>query len=240
MTLTYIYNSCYVMEYDKFAIIIDFYKDSTGFKDRGYVHDNLLKRVGKLYVLCSHSHADHFNNNIMRWECKIKNIVYIFSTDIIINKSDDKTIHYLKKGDMYQDENLTVKAYGTTDLGISFLFNIRGKKYFHAGDLNNWHWNMEVCKESSELYEKNYLKELNDIVKEVKNIYLLMFPLDPRLGKDFTRGAEQFIEKINVSIFAPMHFEGDFSALDEYQNFLKSHFIKYMNWSSYGESVIID
>lgn len=240
MKLTYVYNSCYVMEYEKFAVIIDFFKDSSGTESKGYVIDNLLKTVENLYILCSHSHLDHFNSNILRWECKIKNIIYIFSTDIIINKSENKAINYLKKGDVYEDENVKIKAYGSTDLGISFLLNIRGKKYFHAGDLNNWHWNMEVAKESSELYEKNYLRELKDIVNDVKNIYLLMFPLDPRLGKDFMRGAEQFVEKINVSVFAPMHFGGDFEALVEYEEFLKSHFIKYIKWSSYGESVIID
>ena len=33
-----------------------------------------------------------------------------------------------------------------------------------------------------------------------------MFPVDPRLGKDYTRGAEQFLDRIKVGLFIPMHF----------------------------------
>ena len=33
-----------------------------------------------------------------------------------------------------------------------------------------------------------------------------MFPVDPRIGTGFARGAEQFITQIPTKIFVPMHF----------------------------------
>ena len=33
-----------------------------------------------------------------------------------------------------------------------------------------------------------------------------MFPIDPRLGKDYTRGAGQFLDSIKTGLFIPMHF----------------------------------
>ena len=35
---------------------------------------------------------------------------------------------------------------------------------------------------------------------------LVMFPVDPRLGTDFMRGAQQFIDRIKTSVFVPIHF----------------------------------
>lgn len=34
-----------------------------------------------------------------------------------------------------------------------------------------------------------------------------MFPVDPRLGTEYMRGARQFVEQIKTSIFVPMHFD---------------------------------
>ena len=37
--------------------------------------------------------------------------------------------------------DIKVKAYGSTDAGVSFLVTTSGgRKIFHAGDLNDWHW----------------------------------------------------------------------------------------------------
>jgi hypothetical protein len=33
-----------------------------------------------------------------------------------------------------------------------------------------------------------------------------MFPVDCRLGKNYMRGAQQFVEAIKTANFAPMHF----------------------------------
>lgn len=59
MKLTYIYHSGFAIEGDGFTLLIDYYKDS-GSNGEGVVHDHLLHRTGKLYVLSTHSHPDHF------------------------------------------------------------------------------------------------------------------------------------------------------------------------------------
>ena len=134
-------------------------------------------------------------------------IKYIFSKDILKRrraKADDAI--YLKKGDAYQDELLTIKAFGSTDVGISFLIETEGRRIFHAGDLNNWHWKDESTPQEVAEAEGNYLKELDIIAKETSVMDLVMFPVDPRLGTDFMRGAQQFIDRIKTSVFVPMHF----------------------------------
>lgn len=49
-------------------------------------------------------------------------------------------MHLMDVGDSYSNEDFTVKMYGSTDAGGSFLIHCHGITIFHAGDLNWWHW----------------------------------------------------------------------------------------------------
>ena len=136
MRLTYIYHSGFAIEADEFAILIDYYRDTP----ESYVYRHFLKRPGRLYILSSHAHPDHFNPEVLRWKTYKKGIVYLFGKDILKrNRAGKEDAIYLKKGDFYEDHNLRIKAFGSTDSGISFLIEAEGKRLFHAGDLNNWH-----------------------------------------------------------------------------------------------------
>ena len=113
-----------------------------------------------------------------------------------------------KKEDSYEDHNLWIKAFGSTDSGISFLIEAEGKTPFPCGDLNNWHWKDESTPEEVAEAEQNYLKELGDLAKATDKLDATMFPVDPRIGTDFMRGAQQFVDHIKTNIFVPMHFLG--------------------------------
>lgn len=207
MRLTYIYHSGFAIEADGFAILIDYFKDTGKSPETGFVHDELLKRPGTLYILSSHFHPDHFNADVLKWKAEKKEIVYIFSKDILKRgRAKKEDAIYLKKGDTYEDENVSIEAFGSTDVGLSFFIHIGDRLIFHAGDLNNWHWQDESTPEEVYEAEKAYLKEVDDIIKTTDRLDLAMFPVDPRIGTDFMRGARQFVDRIKVGVFVPMHF----------------------------------
>lgn len=207
MRLTYIYHSGFAIEADGYAVLIDYFKDTGKSLDKGFVHEDILNRAGTLYVLSSHFHPDHFNAEVLQWKKYKKDIVYIFSKDILKrHRATKEDAIYLKKGDVYEDHNLHIEAFGSTDVGISFLIKAEDKLIFHAGDLNNWHWKDESTQKEVTDAEKAYLKELDDLTKRTTELDLAMFPVDPRIGTDFMRGAQQFIDRIKTSIFVPMHF----------------------------------
>ena len=182
MRLTYIYHSGFAIEADEFAILIDYYKDTGRSPEKGFVHEKLLNRAGTLYVLSSHFHPDHFNPEVLRWKTYKKDIVYLFGKDILKrNRAGKEDAIYLKK-------------------------EAEGKRLFHAGDLNNWHWKDESTPEEVAEAEQNYLKELGDLAKATDKLDATMFPVDPRIGTDFMRGAQQFVDHIKTNIFVPMHF----------------------------------
>lgn len=239
MKLTYIYHSGYAIEGDGFTIIIDYYKDSADKESEGIVHKELLKKEGKLYVLCSHSHYDHFNPEILKWKMIHPNVTYIFSKDILTyRKAKDRQAIYLKKMDSYQDETLKIRAFGSTDLGISFLIETKDKTIFHAGDLNNWHWNEESTEEEIREAESSYNDELELLANNVKHLDLAMFPIDPRLGKDYMKGAEQFVSAIKTDILAPMHFDEAYDEAAAFQSFAESRGCTSIPWKQKGESIM--
>lgn len=238
MRLIYIYHSGYVIEAKDFSILIDFYKDTGAAPHRGYVHDELSHRPGPVYILSSHFHPDHFNPEILRWKESRKDLIYIFSRDILRYKratADDAL--YLMKGDIYKDEHLSIKAFGSTDIGISFLIEAEGKRIFHAGDLNNWHWKDESTPEEAATAERDYLKELELLAQTTDRVDLAMFPIDPRLGTDYMRGAEQFIGRIKTGLLAPMHFGEAYKKANAFKKYAEEHDTPFMEITQKTQSI---
>lgn len=238
MKLTYIFHSGFLVEGDNFFLLIDFFMDTEGLTS-GRVHDWLLKQEKPLYVLSSHFHADHFNPEILTWKERKKNITYIFSKDILKRKrANAGDAVYLKKGDVYEDDTLFVKAFGSTDVGVSFFIKAGGKTIFHAGDLNNWHWKDESTDEEVRQAENHYLRELELVAKEVHQLDVAMFPVDARMGSEYAKGAEQFMEAIPVSLFVPMHFEPDFKHEAQiFRVFAEQKGIRYFMITNRGDSI---
>lgn len=217
MELVYLYHSGFALLGESFTVVFDYYEDSESAVS-GILHDELLQRPGKFYVLASHFHADHFCKEILAWRERRPDIVYLFSKDILRRRRAAKEdAVYLRKGDVYRDGTLEVRAFGSTDAGVSFLLEAEGKKVFHAGDLNNWHWMDESDEAEWRGYENHFLRELDDIFRYTPAMDLVMFPVDPRLGKEYMRGPCQFVEKIKTAIFVPMHFDEAYAQAKAFQ-----------------------
>ncbi|GAB6122858.1 MBL fold metallo-hydrolase [Dysgonomonas termitidis] len=238
MKLTYIYHSGYAIEAKDFTVIIDYYKDSDDNLREGIVHKKLLKNKGRLYVLSTHSHADHFNSDILKWKALKKDITYIFSKDILDSRmAGEEDAIYLDKLDVYKDHNIIIRAFGSTDLGVSYLIHIKDKTIFHAGDLNNWHWNEESTEEEIREAETFYRNELDLLAANVKHIDMAMFPVDPRLGKDYMKGAEQFIDAIQTTSIAPMHFGEAYDKASAFAPYAAAKGSKAIRWQQRGENI---
>ena len=105
---------------------------------------------------------------------------------------------------------LPVRAFGSTDLGLSYLVEVDGRRVFHAGDFNLWHWEDESTPqeiaEATEGFER-ILADLADCA--AGTIDLAFFPLDPRMGKHTDRGAVRFLKALRPKVLVPMHLQGD-------------------------------
>ena len=187
-----------------------------------YLHHSGFAMNGTMYVLSSHFHADHFNRQVLEWKKQKNDIKYIFSHDIYKRRRIEKDAAiWLKKGEEYADNNIKITAFGSTDVGISFMIEAEGKTLFHAGDLNNWHWMDESPEEEWKRDEQKFLNELKIIKEKYDKVDIAMFPIDPRLGTEYMRGGKQFIDAIQTSTFIPMHFWNDYASANRFQEYAR-------------------
>ena len=236
MKIIYVYHSGFIIESGKFAIIIDYYKDS---------EDEIVRRTletfpGKIYVLATHWHPDHFNRVTKRWKEIHPDIQYILSKDILNRKFVTHDIgNFMNKGEEWHDENISVKTFGSTDIGVSFLIEAEGKKIFHAGDLNNWHWDEESTPKEIRTAERLFLKEIKLLHDETQSLDVAMFPVDIRLGKNYMRGAEQFVDIIRTGIFIPMHFGEKYDEANAFGDYAEKTGCRFFKLTKTNESIII-
>jgi len=201
--IQYLYHSGFRVETDTHVLIFDYFKGNVRLGDK------------KLLVFCSHGHADHFNPQIFEWQDKSADIQYILSQDIEIAQKKPN-IYQISPYDEIIVGDVSIKAFGSTDVGVSFLVQCAGICFFHAGDLNWWHWWQDIPEEIANA-EGLFKDEMNKIKGE--RIDIAFFPVDPRLERYASLGADYFIEEIAPKYLIPMHF-GD--AIDTAKRYAES------------------
>ncbi len=221
MIITYLFNSGFAIQSDMDLLVFDYFKD-TAIGERclknGVITESLLKNQRNVYVFASHSHMDHFNKVIFDWQKYNPNTYYFLSSDIekSAKKAGIKNVCLLAPMQSAEVEDIGVYAFGSTDIGVSFMVEYEGKKIFHAGDLNYWHWKDE----SSESYvlqsKDDFMHELETIQKKTGFFDIAFFPVDSRMGTDFYDGALLFLQKFETGLFIPMHFFQDHHAVEKF------------------------
>ena len=147
----------------------------------------------KLYVFISHRHSDHFSETV--YDLCGEDAVYVVGFDV---PQPHRGVR-MNPGEERGFGAVDVKAFGSTDEGVSFLVTYAGVKIFHAGDLNLWHWRDESA-------ERAFYDCVEPIPRE--EIDLAFFPVDPRQGSMYDAGAGYFVMTVKPRIMIPMHFQG--------------------------------
>ena len=133
---------------------------------------------------------------------------------------------------------MTVKAFDSTDPGVSFLVEFRGLNVFHAGDLNFWHWRDESTLPEIEEADAEFRKALEPVTKE--QIDLAFFPLDPRQGTMFEAGANFFILSAKPRIMIPMHYFHRADVAMDYARTASCRTTEVIAMPAYGDLLQID
>jgi L-ascorbate metabolism protein UlaG (beta-lactamase superfamily) len=237
MQVTYIGHSGFAIETSKATLIFDYFNDINN------VLPPILQRATNTYVFVSHSHQDHLNQAIFTW-----NKQYNITRYIISSECQHKLRHTLDLSQLpvtalhhdedYNDDNIAVHSFNSTDIGISYLITVDGKKIFHAGDLNNWHWKEESTPQEIKKAEGDFLAILRDIKAYTSEIDLAMFPVDPSMGDDFARGANQLVNAIKVGTFIPMHMWGHDKEAAQFELYRNKSYGDYIHLNT-GDSITI-
>lgn len=234
----YIYHSGFAIKTKNHFLIFDYFKeptenDETHHQSTVLSHEN-IKNMKNVCVFSSHRHEDHFNSCILDWKDYNSNIQYIVSKDIRTDKNKSN-YSFIEEGEEKIFKDVYVKAYGSTDIGISFLVKVDGLTIFHAGDLNWWHWKEDSLEEQSEA-ESSFKAHIEKLKVE-KSIDIAFFPVDPRLQEFCYRGAEYFAENIHPKLLIPMHFCDDVAITKEFVNRMIKYKLKAVEINYSGQVI---
>ena len=249
MTVTFLAHSGFLVEWDDFYTLFDFYKGELP----------ALDPKKPLLVFSSHSHEDHFDPRIFTEVfARYPNVSYYLSRDIRLTErrrekigvTDEMFAHVtsLRPDEVLVTEAggkpLTIRTVKSTDIGSAFLLQSGGKLVFHAGDLNWWHWVSEgkaYCNNMAASYKRAIEKLCAAVESEAfdngctPQIDVAMLPLDPRLDDGFGMGIEYLLKCVEVKTVFPMHMWEHFEWIDRYRAEHAQHAEKIMRISHNGQ-----
>lgn len=212
--ITHIFHSSFVVEFWDKILIFDYFKNPL----LKFNFEELFYSNKDVYVFVSHSHSDHYNPEIFNWESKSSDIKYILSYDIKIESNKDNYFFMNNYESMMLDD-IEIKTYGTTDLGVSFLITIGDTTIFHGGDLNWWHWKKDdVTTQKKE--ELDFKAEVDKLIGQ--KIDIAFIPVDPRLEEFYYLAGEYVIKTLKPKLLVPMHFANNYYITNEFKDKIKS------------------
>ncbi|MEY8385769.1 MBL fold metallo-hydrolase [Oscillospiraceae bacterium 38-13] len=211
--VTFLEHSGFLVETDSAALLFDWWKGELP----------AIAPEVPLLVFASHIHPDHFDPQIFALDQGGRNVRFILGHDIRRNAlrrlppETAEKCRNLRGGEALDLPGVRVEALSSTDEGEAFLVTVDGQTFFHAGDLNWWHWKGEdkAYNRNMEVNFKRYAEPLRG-----RNIDLAMLPLDPRLGEAAFLGPAYFLETADIRRFIPMHQWGEFGFI---WKFLEKH-----------------
>ena len=201
LLITHYYHSGFSVASEHTLAVFDYWRGERGelTPDKQLTPDQ-LKKYDNVFVFISHEHIDHLDPVVFSWN-ETGNVSYIVSSDMPVGTRGKR----MAPGDTIKfSDELTVTAFDSTDLGVSFLADFCGIRIFHAGDLNFWHWREESTMQEIEEADAEYRKAVQPISKE--KIDVAFFPVDPRQGTMYEAGANYFILAVKPRILIPMHY----------------------------------
>lgn len=160
--ITHFYHSGFSVEAENLLFVFDYWRG-----EHQELHDHLqllpeeLKQYRAVYVFISHEHMDHLDPVVFSWK-DYAPVSYYVSSDMPVGTRGKR----MAPGDTLQlEEGIFISAFDSTDLGVSFLLNLKGIRIFHAGDLNFWHWREESSLQEIEEAEREFQTAVRPLQK---------------------------------------------------------------------------
>lgn len=199
MNIYLLAHSGVAVEWDDCVIIVDAWRDPAGHLPRLTAGDR------PVWWLVTHAHADHYAPSLLaEYAPRAAGIVLAAECDSAGLPAE--RLVKLAPGEETTLGDMTVRTYGSTDSGGSYLLTTPHGRIFHAGDLNWWHWTgePEADNEAMRTMFRREMRPLNGTVTDVA-----FFPVDDRQGPAQEWGVLDFLERVTVKrLLVPIHRNG--------------------------------
>lgn len=212
--LIYLNHSGFLLELEKAVLVFDYFTDPAAVLSQ-------YEGSGKTFCFfVSHAHYDHWNSDIFDFFPEGRRFFFLEDgcelpektpynsreDDMIFQVAPDFAVSGHEA--MEQAGILSIRCFGSTDEGVSFLVETAEGTVFHSGDLNFWDWEApgKVDVEMEAAY-RSVLEHVADVLGG-KTLWLTMLPVDQRLGSKAFAGALVFLDCLRTKYFVPDHLNG--------------------------------
>lgn len=231
MQIAYLNHSGFSVVYERTCLVFDYYPAAERKAGApGVITSEDLAPFDRVLVFVSHSHEDHFDLSIYEWQDDAR-VHYILGDDVPARWPGER----MKPGDEKTFGDISVRAFDSTDLGVSFLVKLPEYTIFHAGDLNLWHWrDVSTVREIAQA-EDAFYAAMKPLEKE--KIDVAFFPVDPRQGSLYDAGALYFLMSVKPRLMIPMHFQGRADVATDFARKNRSRRTNIVALTRRGESI---
>lgn len=214
LSIRYLYHSGFMVELDRHILVFDYYPGA-GRNPCGALEDGLLDPssfpAGKETIFfISHAHRDHYTSQVLEWCQSNPRLSAVVSFDVPC-KEPGPPVLVMQPHETAEWHGLNIQTLRSTDEGVAFLVRAEGLVFYHAGDLNWWHWFGEAQEENRDMAAA-YQEEIRCL--DGVSIDYAFLVLDPRLESAYDWGVRSFLETAEVSFWLPMHFGDDPQCVD--------------------------
>ena len=233
--ITHYYHSGFSVAGEHTILIFDYWRGERGeLAPELQLTPEKLRAYDNVFVFISHEHIDHLDPVVFTWN-EAGNVSWIVSSDMPVGTRGKR----MAPGDNLRlSDEVTVTAFDSTDLGISFLVDFLGLRFFHAGDLNFWHWREESTMQEIEEADEEFRKAVQPISRE--KIDVAFFPVDPRQGSMFEAGANYFILAVKPRILIPMHYFHRADTATDYARTASCRTTEVLAMPIYGDTICLE
>lgn len=217
MKVTYIKHSSFLAETDRTVFLFDYY----GGKLPALPGDK------PAVIFSSHAHGDHFSPVIFDLWPEKRDVLYVLSSDIpasgyrgnrqIIRMGPGEKRTIPLPGRETDSSGICVETFRSTDEGVAFYLRADGQEIYHAGDLNDWNWPVEVPADVEENAQMGRLYRAELRKMEGREPDAAFVPLDPRLGEGMPLGILEYMEYCRPKAVFPMHFWKKYEVIGEFK-----------------------
>ncbi len=202
--VTFFYQSSFTVAIERTLLIFSYRETDLPQLEEAYrLSEKDFYGFQNIVVFVPRNSLEHHDPVIYTWKQSFP-ITYVVSEDARKDAPNLPNVRVIAKGGSLSVAGVSVKAFGSTDEGISLLVKAGGMRIFHAGDLNLWHWREENTLRDIAEAEDLFYQVVSEIPKDPMD--LCMFPVDPNLGGFYDAGANHFIMAFKPRVFFPMHW----------------------------------
>lgn len=161
-----------------------------------------IRRDKPLHVFISHTHPDHFNQSLLNLAKRFPDVSIYLGYDYSdegLNEELEKlpeicadSLSCFRAGQWLEIEGGQVHALESTDLGVAFLVELDGLRFFHGGDLFPW---------------RGAESAFFDCISPLQNTHIdyAMLPMDPRFPEAAKLSVASYLSQAEIACYTPMH-----------------------------------